>query len=490
MSLATLPRNRQPIRAAIYCRISLAAHGDDVKVKTQEKRCRKLAKRLGWDVVAVYSDNNKSAWQRNRKREDWDEMLRAIERGEVNAVIIYHGDRLIRQPWDLETLLSLAEGRGIHLASPSGTRNLDDADDRYRLRQDVAKACNESDTISRRTRITHAEHAEAGKMRKNRSRLFGYKRSKKIHEEEAGHYRKAVARILAGESMSSVVRGWNTDGVTTTEGNRWTVNALRVVLRNPRHAGLSTYRGEIVGVGRWKPLIDRDTWEALQAALGAISRQHGQPNHSTASKYLLTNIAFHELCGGGMVPHYYGGGKKQLNYRCGKAECPKSLSRNMAYVDEFVIGTVLGRLADARLWAVLEEPVPEDNAGAELAALERKRRDTVETFENSETMTPAALAKTLKRIDERIEAIRARIAARHKVHVLSGCREMTRGQWDALPLDRRRALVRALVTVEILPAKRGPGFDPGSVRVLPVEVRRAEGVGGSGEGSSAAGLPV
>src|SRR5690348_10568485 len=88
--------NKRPVRAVIYCRMSLAKYGDTAKVERQEKRCRALAKRLGWTVVHVYCDNNKSAWQRDRQRPDWDAMLAAIERGEVDAVIIYHGDRLIR----------------------------------------------------------------------------------------------------------------------------------------------------------------------------------------------------------------------------------------------------------------------------------------------------------------------------------------------------------------------------------------------------------
>jgi DNA invertase Pin-like site-specific DNA recombinase len=470
----------------IYCRISLATHGDRTKVTRQEKLCRRLAKRLGWEVVTVYCDNNKSAWQRNRKRDDWDAMLAAIERGEADAVIVYHGDRLIRQPWDLETLLTLADGRGIRLASPSGTRDLDDADHRYQLRLDVAAACRESDRISKRTQDAHADRAERGVMKKGGMRPFGYKRSGKIREEEAEHYRAAVARMLAGESMRTIVHDWNTQGVLTSQGNPWSVGTLRLVLRNPRYAGLSSYKGEIVGVGKWKPVVDRETWEALQARLGAIRERYGRPNHTSTSKYLLTYIAFHAECGSTMQMHHSGQGIG-VGYICSDSHCPARVRRNMSHVDEYVIGAVLGRLADPRVWAALEAPEPQDNAAAELAALDQKRRDTEAVFERSLTMTPERLEKLLLRLDGQIDAIRDRIASRGNVHVLAGCRDLTRAQWDALPLDRRRALVRALVTVEILRGRKGRYFDPDSVQVLPVEIRRAEGTGGSGEGPSAAG---
>lgn len=466
---------RGPIRAVIYCRISLATHGDRTKVARQEKLCRRLAKRLGWEVVVVYSDNNRSAWQRNRKREGWDAMLLAIEKGEADAVIVYHGDRLIRQPWDLETLLSLADGRGIRLASPSGTRDLDDADHRYQLRLDVAAACRESDRISKRTQDAHADRAERGVVKKGGMRPFGYKRSGKILDDEAELYREAVARVLAGESRRTIVHDWNQRGVLTTKGNPWVVGTLSHVLKNPRYAGLSTYKGEIVGKGKWKALIERETWEALQATLGAMADHYGRrPGHTSTSKYLLTYIAFHAGCGSTMQMHHNGRGKN-LGYVCSDTWCKQRVTRNMANVDAFVIGRVLRRLSDPRLWAAIEAPVPEDNAGAELAALEKKRRDTEAVFERSLTMTPEKLEKLLARLDEQIAAVRERIAARGNVHVLAGCRGMTREQWDALPLDRRRAIVKATVTVEILPSKRGRGFDPESVRVLPVEQAAAAG---------------
>jgi len=453
---------KRRIRAVIYCRISLAMHGDTVKVKRQEKICRKLAARLGWDVVFVFCDNNKSAWKRNRSRPDWDAMLAMVERGEVDAIIFYHGDRLIRQPWDLEILLNLADGKGLRLASPTTSRNLDDADDRYRLRQDVAKACNESDTISRRTRDAHADRAAKGKMKKGGYRPFGYKRSGKIHDEEAAEYRAAAARVLAGESKTSILRDWTRRGILTTPGNAWTLKAFGKMLRNPRYAALSVYKGEVVGKGKWKPLIERETWEALQTACGARAEQFGPAVPVSASKYLLTGIAVHRACGS-TVGVFHGAGGKPLSYRCSNLECEQRVRRNMENLDAFVSGAVLTRLADPRLWAELAANRSDGSAVAELEALEKRRQEAQEEFAESDTMSPLELSAVLRRLDERIAAARSRLASQRAVHVLDGCQNMSREQWAALPINRRRAIVRATVTVELLPSRRGRGFDSSSV---------------------------
>lgn len=461
---------RRHLRAVIYCRISLAQYGDTVKVKRQEKLCRKLAERLGWEVMFVYVDNNASAWKRNRKRPGWDAMLAAVEAGEVDAIITYHGDRLIRQPWDLEVLLNLADGRGLKLASPTTNRDLDDADDRYRLRQDVAKACNESDSISRRTRDAHADRAAKGVMKKGGYRPFGYKRSGKIHDSEAAQYRDAVARLIAGESKTSVLRDWNRHDLLTTAGNAWEYKAFSKMLASPRYAGLSVYKGEIVGTGKWKPLVTRETWDALQAVLQVATALYAASVPTGAAKYLLSGIAVHPGCGS-TLRIYHDVDPARLSYLCSDRECGEKVRRNVANLDEYVIGNVLAYLADdSRIWGRLASVRADDGAASELAALRARRAATVETFARSDTMSPVALEGMLRKMDALIAAAEAKVSARASVHVLDGLCGISRREWDDLPMTRRRAIVRATVTVKVFRSRRGRVFDTSSALVEEIEV--------------------
>ena len=473
--------HKHPVKAVIYCRMSLARHGDTVKVKRQEKLCRQLAERLGWEVVFVFCDNNQSAWQRNRKRPGWDEMLRWLQDGRANAVIFYHGDRLIRQPWDLEVLLSLSDGRGIKLASPSSIRNLDDPEDRYRLRQDVAKACAESDTIGRRVTVIHEERARKGKIHRGGPRMFGYKRSGKIVEAEAQEYRAAVGRLLAGESRTSVLRDWNQRGVLTTQGNQWGYTAFSRMLGRARYAGLRSYHGEVVATGKWTGLIGVEEWEALQTvlAVGSALYTHGAGARPASSKYLLPGIAVHAACGATVKAHL-DTRPDQTAYVCRNPTCTQAMRRKMSHVDAYVVGRVLHLLADPALWERLESRRGDDGLGAQLIALVERRQATVDQFATSTTMMPATLDAVLRQMDEQAGQIRAQIAQRKAVHALDGCRDMTRAEWDELPTNRRRAIIRGLVKVEMLPARRGRGFDSESVRVTRLNADAAAGKGDSG----------
>ncbi|MFJ8020439.1 recombinase family protein [Streptomyces sp. NPDC096311] len=83
-------------------------------------------------------DSNRSAWQRNRKRPGWEEALRAMGDGEIRRVVIYHPDRLMRQPKDLEEPLSTADDKRVLPHGEAYRRDLSDPDDRFILRIEVA----------------------------------------------------------------------------------------------------------------------------------------------------------------------------------------------------------------------------------------------------------------------------------------------------------------------------------------------------------------
>ncbi|MER5575567.1 hypothetical protein [Streptomyces massasporeus] len=73
----------------MYCRISHTRDEDQTGVDRQERICRETAERLLLHVEAAhaYVDNNRSAWQRNRKRPGWEEM----GDGEIRHVMRHGG---------------------------------------------------------------------------------------------------------------------------------------------------------------------------------------------------------------------------------------------------------------------------------------------------------------------------------------------------------------------------------------------------------------
>src|SRR5262249_41246658 len=154
-----------------------------------------------------------------------------------NALLIYHGDRLIRQPFDLELLLNLAEAKGVRLASPTGVRDLSNADDRFILRIEAAMACRESDNTSRRMKMGNQRRRRAGISNSGGQggRLFGF-RTDGIAQvpHEIAIVREVFARALTGEGIRYIASDLRARGITTTAGKPMHPLAVRRMLANPR----------------------------------------------------------------------------------------------------------------------------------------------------------------------------------------------------------------------------------------------------------------
>ena len=80
-------------RAGLYARISKDREGAGLGVERQRDDCLALARRLGWDVSAVYTDNDVSAYK-GKRRPGYQALIAAVRSGEINAVIAWHPDRL------------------------------------------------------------------------------------------------------------------------------------------------------------------------------------------------------------------------------------------------------------------------------------------------------------------------------------------------------------------------------------------------------------
>lgn len=490
--------NSSPVRAGIYCRLSLSRDGDTTKVEDQQRICRNRAEQLGWEIAegvghpyadGVYTDNNKSAWQHNRKRKGWDTMLEDIGHGKINAIVVYHGDRLIRQPRDLEDLIDLSRSRGIRLASPTGTRDLNSDEDQFILGIEANMARRESANISRRQKGRFDRWRMDGKVMAGGpgGRRFGFctdgvtpyppdrcsaATRELIDEQEI--VREVFARTLARESAGAIMADLRRRGIATPAGKPVDRSSIKRMLRNPRYAGLMP-DGETKAA--WEPVVSRDTWERARLVADIRAGQHARG--ARPAKWLLSGIAECQ-CGNPMRIAYITSGDRgkgrayrTIVYACGKRDsragdgCGK-VYRNAAHLEAYVSAAVVGRLANP-LNPEGELPVAPDHA-PEWLILQREHEETEKAIADYATSAGhlALLMKRLSTVNARMAELREREAGDARSRLLGQYRGITAEAFAALPLDVRRALVAASYRVTVLPSsKRGPGFRTEDVRLEP-----------------------
>ncbi|MFJ4241143.1 recombinase family protein [Streptomyces iakyrus] len=77
-------------RVGACIRISDDREGAGLGVKRQLEDCRLLSTSLGWNVVEVYDDNDRSASNRLQKRKGYHRMLAGMQSGHIDAAIAWH----------------------------------------------------------------------------------------------------------------------------------------------------------------------------------------------------------------------------------------------------------------------------------------------------------------------------------------------------------------------------------------------------------------
>lgn len=289
MNLTVVTNEDLPLDS--YARLSRNPDGRVEKIELQHADNLATITRHGRQLGEMVSDNSFSAWKPNTKRPGWVKLLDRLEKGISGGVAIWHVDRLVRLPRDLETLLQLADERNFALLSSHGSRKLDDPDDRFILRIEVAHACRSSDDTSRRIKRQRAARREAGQLHLGGVRQFGWPgpdylaepgpddrkppASAVVVERERAAIRLAIKRALAGVTLSSIVEEWNAQELRTTLGNPWNLRTLAQMLTKPRNAGGIVHEGKVVGLAE-NSIVDRVTFDEFTAMMN--SRKRGRPS--------------------------------------------------------------------------------------------------------------------------------------------------------------------------------------------------------------------
>lgn len=99
-------------RIAIYTRISTT---DTQTTENQLLDLRTVAERLGWEVVAEYSDEGISGAKGRDRRPGYDALMTAITRREIDMVMAWSVCRLGRSLQHLVTFLGEINARGVDL---------------------------------------------------------------------------------------------------------------------------------------------------------------------------------------------------------------------------------------------------------------------------------------------------------------------------------------------------------------------------------------
>jgi site-specific DNA recombinase len=460
---------------AIYCRISHIKDQDQTSVDRQERICRRIIKRLGLVVAPrhVFIDPNRSAWQRNRKRPGWDKLLEAARSEGIRHIVVYHPDRLMRQPKDLEELLQISDEHGITLHGEANNRELSDPDDRFFLRIEVAHSCRSSDDTSRRLKEAMVDRARDGLPHTGRNRTFGYaKDGMTVIPEEAEIVKWIFRSFLEGMTPYAIAKDLNRRGIRTSHGLMWKIASVLRVLDSRHAAGILVFRGTEIGPGAWPAIIDAAMWNEVRerrAYRSAVFREILSPKHF----YLCRGLVWCAKCGVRMSGKPENGSPAYICQNFRHPDPAERCARKVkgAILDAFVKDAAIDLLERLDVSGA-QSAVPLSAADSEVIAADRRELAELKDMWDNQEIGTSEYRQMRKTVEARIRKIEAKTIVRPTAEVLEGMTGTdARATWDAhekaSDFERLNAVLRFLFAAVRISESQAPRwrFDYGRIDI-------------------------
>jgi site-specific DNA recombinase len=359
--MATTTEARKPVRCAIYTRKSTDEGLDQEFNSLDAQRLAGenfIASQVGegWECLTDrYDDGGYTGG--NVDRPALQRLLKHIEGGEIDCVVVYKVDRLSRSLLDFARIMGVFEEHGAAFVSVTQSFNSANSMGRLTLNILLSFAQFEREVISERTRDKIHMARKQGKW-SGGSPVLGYDvvpqgGKIRVNPTEADQVRRIFAMYLELGTLRKVLdeldsRGWtNKTWVTRSgkvhQGKPFMKTSLHNLLTNPIYLGKVRHHGKVYP-GQHDPIVDEDTFARVQRLLARNRRCGGELRNRSGS--MLSHLLWCKACGTRMIHSYSVSNNRRYRYyvcthaqRRGWAKCPQpSLPANE--IESFVIDEI------------------------------------------------------------------------------------------------------------------------------------------------------
>ena len=304
----------EPLRVAIYVRVSSDSQDINNSVEAQIAECEAFAKRYNFIVIKIYIDEAETGLA--SKRPQFQEMVYDTLSNEkpYDAILVWKFSRFSRDKLDNALYKNRLRKRGVRIISIKEAIDNSPAGQMMETMiegMDAFYSANLSQDVRRGQRQLAARGYYPGNVPP-----YGYK-IQKVQEEDgkAFHnifvadepYDQIVRRVIleagAGKSANEIRAGLNQDGIPAPKGGKWADSTIHQMVHNLHYTGLIVWgvnsaSGDppVIAPGRHKPIVsDEEMQQAIQVF---ASKFHKLVNpRQTASEYMMSGLLICRLCG-------------------------------------------------------------------------------------------------------------------------------------------------------------------------------------------------
>lgn len=318
---------KQHLRVAPYCRVSTDKEEQLSSYEAQiEYYTARIADNPEWTMVRLYADEGKSGTS-TKKRKAFNQLIADCEKGKIDLVITKSVSRFGRNTLDGIQYVRKLKRLGIGVYFEKENVNTLYMDNEMILTFFFSQAQSESESLSKIVSWGHRRNFEKGKVYYQYKNFMGYRRgpdgTPEIDEEQAEIVRRIFARYLMGDSVGTICKDLEADGIKTVRGNdKWSISVIQGMLQNEKYIGdallQKTYVADLFTHQSKKnmgelpkyyvhdchpAIIDRETFRKVQEE---IARRSSKKRTSTkaktelgkySGKYALSELLICGECG-------------------------------------------------------------------------------------------------------------------------------------------------------------------------------------------------
>ena len=354
-------------RCAIYTRQSRVRSYAVSSCETQRGICADFVAGQRWLLLPESFDDMGESSE-SLSRPALQRMLKRIELGEIDQVVVYSIDRLTRKLFDLHKLFELFDRFGVELAVVTDPNFGESA--AHRLTTNIIAAASEFQLEMTRERMADSRAALKGKGRRVAGRVpFGYRtvvatKQLIVHEAEASVVRRLFDLAANGSRPQEIADRFNLEKVNGPGAKtaNWTARQVLKMLSNPNYTG-SIHDGQRTLPGLHEGIISPAMFELIRQAIA--SRRSRPPGRTNAAiDWPLRGLLVCGSCGRVMSPTISGYKKKfaYRYYRCrsrasGRPPC-EDVGISAFEIEEFVRETLTASVQEqdfASTWGRLDK---------------------------------------------------------------------------------------------------------------------------------------
>ena len=284
---------------AVYCRVSSDERLDQSFNSIDAQREAGIAyvasqKAEGWELVPdFYEDPGFSGG--NMDRPGLKRLLKDIQAGKIDIVVVYKIDRLSRSLADFAKMVEVFDNHMVSFSSVTQQINSATSMGRLMLNVLLSFAQFEREVTGERIRDKIAASKRKG-MWMGGSVPFGYRvenRALHIEPQEAELVQRIFELFIAEKSTTKIVKEFNEQGIQTKRKKAFCKQSIYKILHNRTYIGEISHKGESFPA-QHERLIDQITWERTHAILSQDNRQRCKNvwEKKNRNHFLLRGIAY------------------------------------------------------------------------------------------------------------------------------------------------------------------------------------------------------